>query len=236
MDLLDLTLPTPAENLALDEALLDEAEGAAAGREVLRLWEAAAPLVVLGRNSLLADEVDAEACRRRGIGIFRRASGGAAILAGPGCLMYALVLSYELRPKLRMLDEAHRFVLNTIARALAPVCGDARPAGTSDLVFGPTNLKFSGNSMRCRRRSFLYHGTLLYDFPLALVSECLKLPPRQPAYRENRPHESFLANLPVSAAELRRILVDAWQAEPTNRPWPRARLRELVARGYRPIA
>ncbi len=35
-----------------------------------------------------------------GIPVLRRASGGAAIVIGPGCLMYALVLSYELRPSL----------------------------------------------------------------------------------------------------------------------------------------
>jgi lipoate-protein ligase A len=236
MDLLDLTLPTPEENLALDEALLDEAEDAAPPREILRLWEPEAPFVVLGRNSRLADEVDSGACRQRGVPVFRRASGGAAILTGPGCLMYALVLSYELRPKLRMLDQAHRFVLSTLAQALAPLCPDARPQGTSDLALGPARLKFSGNSLRCRRRSFLYHGTLLYAFPLELISDCLKLPARRPAYRENRPHDSFLTNLPLSAAALRRALVDAWQAEPTDRPWPQARVRELLAGDYRPVA
>jgi lipoate-protein ligase A len=104
------------------------------------------------------------------------------------------------------------------------------------LVLGPARLKFSGNSMRCRRRSFLYHGTLLYDFPLDLISECLKLPARQPAYRRNRSHESFLTNLPLSAATLRRALIDAWQANPANRDWPKARVRELVASGYKPVA
>jgi len=39
---LDLTLPTPEENLALDEALLTLAEQTD-GSEVLRIWEVAAP-------------------------------------------------------------------------------------------------------------------------------------------------------------------------------------------------
>ena len=45
--LLDLTLRTPEENLALDEALLAAAE-ASAGRETLRFWESPVPFVVLG--------------------------------------------------------------------------------------------------------------------------------------------------------------------------------------------
>ena len=100
MDLLDLTLPTPAENLALDEALLDEAEGAVQSRETLRLWEPGDPMVVVGRSSKIADEVRVEVCHARGIPILRRSSGGSAIVAGPGCLMYALVLNLEERPAL----------------------------------------------------------------------------------------------------------------------------------------
>ena len=59
MDLLELTLPTPAENLALDEALLLEAESGAG--EVLRLWEWPAPAVVLGSGCKLAEDVDVAA-------------------------------------------------------------------------------------------------------------------------------------------------------------------------------
>ena len=50
MKLLELTLPTPAENLALDEALLDAAEAGELPDEVLRLWEPSQPLVVVGRS------------------------------------------------------------------------------------------------------------------------------------------------------------------------------------------
>ena len=49
MKLLDLTLDSPAENLALDEALLEQAE-ADGPQEVLRLWEPESPLVVMGRR------------------------------------------------------------------------------------------------------------------------------------------------------------------------------------------
>ncbi len=121
MQYLDLTLTTPAENLALDEALLDEAEQADEPTETLRLWEPAGPMVVLGRSSKAAEEANREACTRLDVPILRRVSGGAAIVAGPGCLMYALVLSYRLRPTLRAVDHAHRFVLGTMAAALEPL-------------------------------------------------------------------------------------------------------------------
>ena len=141
----------------------------------------------------------------------RRASGGAAIVAGPGCLMYAVVLSYADRPALRAVEAAHRFVLDTLACALQPLVGDVRRRGTSDLALG--DLKFSGNSLRCRRQALLYHGTLLYDFDLSLIETCLTMPPRQPEYRHGRSHRQFVTNLPTTASALRTALVGTWGAQ-----------------------
>ena len=54
MRYLDLTLPTPAENLALDEALLEAAEQSGDPGETLRVWEPDEPMVVVGRSSRVA--------------------------------------------------------------------------------------------------------------------------------------------------------------------------------------
>jgi len=230
MRYLDLTLSTPAQNLALDEALLDEAEHAPRPMETLRLWEPPEPMVVVGRSSHIDTEVRREACRRRDIPILRRSSGGAAIVAGPGCLMYALVLSYQARPLLRLIDHAHQFVLDTMAAAFRPLAPNVLRRGISDLAMG--EVKFSGNSVRCKRDHLLYHGTVLYDFSLDLIDACLKMPPRQPDYRESREHEAFVANLPLSCAEIRRALVSAWDAAEPCGDWPRDRTDRLVAEQY----
>lgn len=229
MRLFDLTLPTPEENLALDEALLDEAEASCKPLESLRLWESAEPVVVLGRSSQWTKEVNVEFCRRLGIKILRRTSGGAAVVAARGCLMYGVVLSYDARPALAALEEAHRFVLNTTLDALRPLVPGAARQGTSDLAISA--LKFSGNSVRCKRRSFLYHGTLLYDFRLELIEQCLSMPPRQPDYRQGRAHRTFLTNLPISVDALRAALTAAWGAQPGG-AWPRERVQQLVATRY----
>jgi lipoate-protein ligase A len=230
MQYLDLTLPTAAENLALDEALLEEAEAAARPTETLRLWEPPQPMVVVGRSSRVDAEVHVDACRALGIPVLRRPSGGAAVLAGPGCLMYALVLSYRLRPHLRMLSAAHRWVLGRMAAALAPLAPGVRCCGASDLALG--ELKFSGNSARCRRDHLLYHGTLLYDFPLALIGRCLAMPPRMPDYRAGRPHDGFVTNLPLGADAIRQALLAAWEARQRRDHWPQQLTARLVAEKY----
>jgi lipoate---protein ligase len=203
---LELTLLTPAENVALDEALLDWAESGNDDREVLRVWESPVPMVVAGRSSRVPAEIDVARCNKQGISIVRRSSGGASIVAGPGCLMYAVVLSYNLRPELRDITRAHQFVLDRMRNSLKAATRQISRAGTSDLVLAnDEQRKFSGNSLRVKRSHCLYHGTLLYDFDLKLISTCLKTAPRQPEYRASRQHDDFVTNLPHS----RKQLIDA---------------------------
>jgi len=230
MRYLDLTLATPAENLALDEALLEEAEASPEPLETLRLWEPPGAMVVVGRSSAIADEVLVDACRRDGIPILRRASGGAAVVIGPGCLMYAVVLSLRLRPALRAVSQAHRFVLGTLAGALRELAPEVRCRGISDLVLGER--KFSGNSLRLKRENLVYHGTILYDFALEWIDRYLAMPPREPDYRNGRPHRQFVANLPVPAAAIREAIRAAWSATDPCPEWPRARTERLAAERY----
>jgi lipoate-protein ligase A len=256
MRFLDLTLATPQENVALDEALLDEAEEAAeqgqaaADFEILRLWESPQMVVVVGRSSRVADEVNLDECRRQGVLVLRRSSGGAAIVAGPGCLMYAVVLAYNLRPELRDIGEAHRFVLGRLAASLNRALGHAtssppltkgkqggvptvRCAGTSDLALGDQDHnqseKCSGNSLRCLRHFLLYHGTLLYNLSIDEVAQLLRMPPRQPDYRAGRSHERFLTNLPLDRQTIRNAVVSAFGPISERRDWPRDRVAQLVA-------
>ena len=231
MELLDLTLPTPAENLALDEALLDEAEAAGRPYETLRLWESPTPLIVVGRSSKVSVEVNLAAAQAASVPTLRRCSGGAAIVAGPACLMYAVVLSYEKQPQLQMLDEAHRFVLGHIQAGLRHLDVHAELCGTSDLALD--GRKFSGNSLRCKRTHLMYHGTLLcHGYRTGMISELLGTPPRQPDYRQGRDHRTFVTNLPIDVAAARRAVLAGWSAANLRTDWPRERTAELVAARY----
>lgn len=230
MRYLDLTLPSLAENLALDEALLDQAEAMAQPVETLRLWEARQYAVVIGRSSRMATEVRGDVCRALNVPVLRRISGGAAVLVGPGCLMYAVVLSLRLRPTLRSIDQAHAQVLGTIAAALRPTVPGLAFRGICDLSIDEQ--KVSGNSVRVKREHLLYHGTLLYNFPLDMIGRCLAMPPRQPDYRLARSHDAFVANLPLDSDTLRSTLRTAWAASVACSDWPQAATQRLVTEKY----
>jgi lipoate-protein ligase A len=253
MQLLDLTLPTPAENLALDEALLEAAEAGELAADVLRLWEMPQTALILGRSSRASEEVDLVAAQDADIPLLRRPSGGAAVVAGPGCLMYSMVLSYEGREHLRMLDEVHRHVLGIIRTALMPLvsgiehaakkggillsCGEKDSPLSSIEHVGICDLaidgrKFSGNSLRCKRDHLLYHGTFLYNFDLPLITRLLKMPPRQPNYRALRTHADFVTNIPIPAETLRASLATAFAATESLESWPSSRMLDLAANRY----
>ncbi|HEX5272632.1 MAG TPA: lipoate--protein ligase family protein, partial [Gemmataceae bacterium] len=183
MDFLDLTLASAAENLALDEALLLEAE-AGRGREVLRLWEWPHYAAVLGAGCVLGDDVDEDACRADGVPVLRRASGGGTVLLGPGCLCYSLVLAYERGPAVCEITPSYVYILGRVRASLAGLLPAVEQAGTSDLTDG--GLKFSGNAQQRKRDHLLHHGTLLYDFDLSRMGRHLRMPARQPDYRGRR--------------------------------------------------
>jgi lipoate-protein ligase A len=211
MKLLDLTLPSPAENLAGDEVLLDAAE-AGDGEEVLRFWEPREHFVVVGYANKVATEVNVAACETRGIPVLRRCSGGGTVVQGPGCLNYTLVLRITANGPLHNIGVANQFIMRQNRAALESVV--SRPVairGHTDLAI--SELKFSGNSQRRRKHYLLFHGTFLLNFDLALVSKLLLMPSKQPEYREHRPHAEFLTNLNVSADNVKAALQQAWKAE-----------------------
>jgi lipoate-protein ligase A len=144
--------------------------------------------------------------------------------------MYAVVLSCKAAPALASVSFAHEYVLSRNLAALRAHCGQVAAAGTSDLTIG--NRKFSGNSLRCLREHVLYHGTILYDFPLERIGQCLRMPARQPGYRAARGHTDFLTNLPLGRAQIEAALRSAWQASEPLADWPRELARRLAEEKY----
>lgn len=195
------------ENVAAETALFEALEIGEGGERV-RVWESRRPAVVVGRFGRIDREVDEPACRADKVPVVRRISGGGAVLVGPGCLNYALVLSFEARPELRNVARSYDLILGWVVEALG-VPG-LRRAGASDLVLG--DRKIGGSAQRRGRRALLHHGTVLYAFDVAAMERYLKPPPRQPAYRANRPHADFVTNAPiepylVTDALVRRVAV-----------------------------
>lgn len=228
MEILDLTLPTPEENLACEEALLAECE--AGGAEVLRFWESPVYFAVLGYANERERELDVPACAAAGVPILRRITGGGTVLQGPGCLNYALILRGE-AGALASVAEANRHIMERQAQVLGRVLGQGvRVRGHTDLAVGER--KFSGNCQRRLRRSLLFHGSLLLDFDLAQVGRFLRFPSRQPDYRGGRAHGEFIVNVGLERAAVKEALAAAWGATGQGARVPVEAITELVRGKY----
>ena len=226
MDFLDLTLGDVASDVGLDESLLLEAE---AGRaEVLRVWERPAPAVVLGSGCKLLDDVEVTACAADGVPIVRRSSGGGTVLLGRGCLCFSLVLSFARGEALAGIGTSYRWILQRVIESLG-VPG-VEQAGISDLAID--GRKFSGNAQQRKRNHLLHHGTILYAMDLAPVNRYLRLPERQPDYRERRDHEAFIRNVDLPRERIVRGLRAVWGAESERADWPEDEVRRLVREKY----
>jgi lipoate-protein ligase A len=227
---LELSCLDIATCLAVDEAFLVGLETHGSGEELLYVWEPPDFAVVVGSGTRLDHEVKLNFCQALKIPIFRRISGGSSVVIGPGCLIYSLFLNRAHRPGLASPSEAHRFVLTQVAKALQSCVPEVEFYPPSDL--GYCGRKFSGNSIRIKGKYLLYHGTILYRFPLEIVSLLLKEPPRQPEWRRKRCHKDFIINIPLSKGQLISLLRHAWQAYTTWIKVDWAQISDLVRARY----
>jgi len=219
MTLLDLTLPSPAENLALEETLLDAAETSQSD-EVLRFWESSTHFVVVGYANKVASEVNITACEAKRIPILRRCSGGGTVVQGPGCLNYAVILRITEDGPTRSISAANQYIMERVRAGIQSAISNRPSAisiqGHTDLALN--NLKFSGNAQRRRKNFLLFHGSLLLNFNLPLISELLNMPSLQPDYRDGRAHEEFITNLDLPVETVKQALATEWQAAPATPP------------------
>jgi lipoate---protein ligase len=207
---LDLTFTDPATNLACDEALLDHCESSDAG-EVLRLWEPTDYFVVVGYSNKVAAEVNVPGCEAKKIPIYRRFSGGGAVLQGPGCLNYSLVIKNEPMSSSFNIAESFKTILKPHQELFTELLSKpVQIGGISDLIIG--DKKFSGNSQHRKSHYTLFHGTFLLNLDLSMIQATLRMPSKEPGYRQHRPHTEFLRNLVIDAQRARLRLKNEWAA------------------------
>ncbi len=229
MQYTDLTYPTPQQNLACDEALVDLCEEGY-DHEILRLWEPSQYFVVVGYSSKIREEVDLLFCQENGIPIVRRCSGGGTVLQGPGCFNYSLILKIVPGP-LKTITDTYTYVMARHKEALqATLNRKIEIEGRSDLALDLR--KFSGNAQLRKRNFLLFHGTLLLCLDISLMEKTLHMPSKQPPYRKNRSHEEFLINLNIPARTIEESLKKSWNATEALGSFPLEKIDWLARTKY----
>lgn len=217
-------------NMALDNAMLDEAVRTGRRVPLLRLYRWANPVLSVGSNQLIDSALEAR-CQRSEVELVRRPTGGSAVLHG-GDLTYAVAAPYA---GMTVMD-AYRWVAAGLTAGLSHLGLDAQvvrhrtPAGRSGRAIGPVHTaygpgdacfavpvgadlqvggrKICGSAQKRRRGWFLQHGSLPLGDDRAQAARLLDTRDRidSASLRELRPD--------ISAKDLESCLVrgfrDAW--------------------------
>jgi lipoate-protein ligase A len=183
-----------------DEQLLYHCENQNTG-PLLRTWQLNHPAIIMGKGNNSVTEVHQENCKKNPIPIIKRCSGGGTVIIGPGCLCYSLILPISFHPQLKTINGTNTWIMTKMAKGLSSHCNiKASVNGYTDLCIGTQ--KFSGNAQRRLKKSLLFHGTLLFDFDLSLITKYLAYPSQSPAYRNQRSHTRFITQLPIKDKEV----------------------------------
>lgn len=181
-----------AENMAMDEKLLAEAAKGSAV-PVLRFYSWDPPAVSLGRFQDEASSVNASACRKHGIDIVRRITGGRAVLHRHE-LTYSVIspVNNDLFPNdvhgtykalasgllaglarlgvpAEMVSRSGKFAGMVNGKSKEPACFSS-PSWYEILVHGR---KIVGSAQRRVGGAFLQHGSILIDYDPLLEAEVI---------------------------------------------------------------
>jgi len=168
--ILDTGLAPARWNVAMTAALVHRhSDGEAA--DTLR-FHRYPRCVLIGKGQRLSDAVDLAYCRRRGIEIARRVTGGGAVFMGPRMLAWDVVL--DRRRFAGGLDGLARHVCEAVAAGLAQLGTAARFEPPNAVVID--GRKVSGTSGYVEGRSAVLQGTVLIEDDATEMAAALGLP------------------------------------------------------------
>lgn len=148
---------TAALNMAYDEACM-EAVRKGTVPPTIRLYRWKPSAITIGYFQCLADELDVEACKKDGIDIVRRQTGGGAVYHdAEGEVTYSIIAPEHLFST--DIIESYKEICQCIIDGLASIGVTASFRPINDLIIGEK--KCSGNAQTRKGGVLLQHGTIL---------------------------------------------------------------------------
>jgi lipoic acid synthetase/lipoate-protein ligase A len=122
--------------------------------ECFFMWQVE-PSVIFGRNQLIENEVNLDFCKKHGIQMYRRKSGGGCVYADKRNVMFSYITSEE------QVGFTFNRYINMLVTVLQRLGVDASASGRNDVMIG--DRKVSGNAFYHLSGRSIVHGTMLYD-------------------------------------------------------------------------
>jgi len=157
-------------NMAIDEAV-SEAVGSGESPATIRFYGWNPRAVSIGYFQSLAREVDLAECRRAGVDVVRRRTGGGAVFHDSE-ITYSIIGPESLFPK--DIIASYREICGFLIHALGMLGIEGEFKPINDITVG--GKKISGNAQTRRAGVLLQHGTLLYEVDVERMFTVLRVP------------------------------------------------------------
>lgn len=163
-----------SENMSIDEAILRHvAEGLS--QPTLRLYRWQPSAVSIGYFQSIEQEVDQEQCRRAGVNVIRRLTGGGAVYHDyEGEITYALAVPLAYPGIPARIPDSYGLLCDGLVRGLHKLGLPASFVPINDIIVH--GRKISGSAQTRRFGGILQHGTLLCTVNPRLMFSLLKVP------------------------------------------------------------
>ena len=163
----NIILPDIQERSLAFWLAMEEFVAKSVDEEAFFVWRVA-PTVIIGRNQVLEAEVNLDYCRRNGVKIVRRKSGGGCVYADRDNIMISYVS--------RRGDVAEIFerYLSALTSCLCALGLKAEKSGRNDILV--EGRKVSGNAFHQLPDRSIVHGTLLYNTDFDALEEAIRPP------------------------------------------------------------
>ena len=175
--LIPLTTHNAAMNMAIDEAILT-ARITDQAPNTLRLYKWQPSAVSIGKNQNPQNELYVDNCRKMGIDIVRRISGGGTVFhSQTGEITYSVIAQTT---KIgNTIPATYQRIYAAVTDALR-LLGIPADYNTGDTKTCPNltvnNKKISGSAQAIRKGTLLQHGTLLLDVDFNEMFQLLRVP------------------------------------------------------------
>lgn len=163
----NIILPDNQERSLAFWLAMEEFVAKSVDEEAFFVWRVA-PTVIIGRNQVLEAEVNLDYCRRNGVKIVRRKSGGGCVYADRDNIMISYV------SKRGDVAEIFESYLSALTSCLCALGLKAEKSGRNDILV--EGRKVSGNAFHQLPDRSIVHGTLLYNTDFDALEEAIRPP------------------------------------------------------------
>ena len=171
--LLDTPPMTAAENMALDEALL-ELKGRGRTPNTIRFLQFSPRAILVGFHQSVAEEVRTDYCQAHGIQINRRVTGGGAIFFDESQLGWEVICDKGFFDLGFVNERLFKMLCDPVITALARWGLEAAFRPRNDIEIA--GRKISGTGGTESEGAFLFQGTMLVDFDVDTMLRALRIP------------------------------------------------------------